>query len=89
MAAFNIQSVIGFLGDLASGSQVDLEKVDDAIDELERIKSSISADDDEAIDKLDEVQDYLQFLLSAKEPSMEEVKEEIVDIIDDLRKWPK
>lgn len=89
MATFNIQSVIAILTDLANRTQFDIEKIDEAIDALEDIKSTIHADDDESLDKVDEIQDYLQYLLVDKNPLMEEIKEELLNVIDDLQQWSK
>jgi hypothetical protein len=85
MATFNAQQVIDILQELSSGNQVDREKFDEAIDALERIKSTINMEDEQAIDKVDEIQDYLQYLLTVREPVIAEIKEELTYMINDLQ----
>jgi len=89
MANFDLQLVIDFLTELANSTQFDAEQIDEGIDTLERIKSSIDVDDEESIDKIDEIQDYLQYLLVVKDPQMEEINEELSIMIDDLQEWGK
>ncbi|MBP2627394.1 MAG: hypothetical protein H6Q68_2105 [Firmicutes bacterium] len=89
MVSFDMQPVIDVLVELANRTQFDPEQIDEGIDALERIKDNINVDDDEAIDKVDEIQDYLQYLLTAKEFLMEEIKEELSAMIGDLQKWSK
>jgi len=86
MAIFNAQPVLDILSELSSGSQLDAEQIEEAIDALECIKSNINIEDDEAIDKVDEIQDYLQYLLTGEESSTEEIKAELSKIINDLQK---
>jgi hypothetical protein len=86
VANFNFQPVINILGELVRDNQLDIEQIDQAIDALESIKSTIDIEDDEAIDKVDELQDYLQYLLTVEEPSLQEIKEELADIISNLKK---
>lgn len=89
MASFNTQSVIDILSELASCSPFDNERIDEAIDALEGIKSTIGTEDDEAIDKVDEIQDFLQYLLTVKEPSLEEAKEELSAVMNEFQEWAK
>ena len=89
MAISNAKLVIEILSELNTSSQFDAGQVDEAIDALERIKSAINIEDDEAIDKVDEIQDYLEYLLAVKEPLLEEVKEELSHMINDLQKGSK
>ncbi|MCE5284577.1 MAG: hypothetical protein LLG02_01830 [Pelosinus sp.] len=84
MASFNVHVVVNILENLANSSQVDTQKVDETIDALERLKSTINIEDDEAIDKVDEIQDYLEFLL-AEESSTDKAKEELHKIINELQ----
>lgn len=63
MVVFNTQPVINILSDLARSTELRVEQIEEAIDDLERIKNTIAVEDDEAIDKVDEMQDYLQYLL--------------------------
>ena len=85
MEKFNVQLVIDILSGLDSSSQLDAEKIDNAIDALEEIKSTIDSEDDEAIDNVDEIQDYLQYLLTIKEPLLDEIKEEISSMMNRLQ----
>jgi len=89
VATFNIKPVIDGLMELVNGQQFDAEKIDEVIDNLEIIKGDIHADDDETIDKVDEIQDYLQYLLTDKELIMEEVREELSQMIRDVQQWSK
>lgn len=89
MATFNAQPVIEILRELASDSRLDTEHIDDAIDALELIKESISTEDDEAIDKVDEIQDFLEYLLTVKEDSLDEAKEELSAMVSDFQEWAK
>jgi len=86
MAICNAQPVIDILSGLSSSSQLDAKQIDEAIDALECTKSNFNIEDDEAIDKVDEIQDYLQYLLTVEESSTEEIKEELAQMINDLQK---
>ena len=45
-------------------------------------------EDDAAIDKLDEMQDYFEYLLTVDELlESDDLKEELSDMIEDLRQW--
>jgi len=89
MTNVTIQPVIDILSALVASSQFSATQIDEAIDALESIKSNINSEDDDAIDAVDEVQDYLQYLLASKEPLLEEVKEELSQMINDLQKKSK
>jgi len=86
MAICNAQPVIDILSWLSSSSQLDAKQIDEAIDALECTKGNFNIEDDEAIDKVDEIQDYLQYLLTVDESSTEEIKEELAKMINDLQK---
>lgn len=87
MVSFNVQFVTDILNDVVSNNELDFDKIDEAIEALENTKKSLNATDDEAIDKLDEIQDYLQYLFVVKEPVMSEIKDELGSIINDLIEW--
>lgn len=89
MTILNAQLVIDLLSQLANSPQLDDEKIDEAIDALECMKSTINSEDDEAIDKIDEMQDYLQYLLTGEESSLEEVQEQLLGMINDLQRLLK
>jgi DNA anti-recombination protein RmuC len=93
MAILNVQSVVNILNELARSTQFDIERINGAIDELEHIKDTINindaADADDAIDKVDEIQDYLQYLSAENEPLMDDIKENLSNMIDDLQEWSK
>lgn len=89
MTIVTIQPVIEILNELATSSKIHAKQIDEAIDALEDIKSTINIEDDEVIDKVDEVQDYLQYLLANKEPLLEEVKAELSQMINDLQGFSK
>lgn len=82
---FNIQPVVEILSGLVASSQLDMGQIDAAVDALEKIKSTIDLENDEVIDKVDEIQDYLEYLLIVDEPLLEEVKEELADLIKGLQ----
>ena len=86
MNNFSMKPVIDILTEILDSAQLESERLEESIDTLERIKSTIDSEDDETIDKVDEIQDYLQYLLTIEEPFMEEIKEELADIIDSLKK---
>lgn len=83
---FNIQPVVEIMSGLVNSSQLDMGQIDAAIDALEKIKSTIAIEDDEVIDKVDEIQDYLEYLLIVDEPLLEEVKKELSDMINKLQR---
>jgi hypothetical protein len=90
MTMRNIQPVINILSEVIRSNQVDVAKVNDAIDILEDVKDDIGLEDDEVIYKIDELQDYLQDLATLDEPSPTgEIKEEITEFIASLQKWSK
>jgi septal ring factor EnvC (AmiA/AmiB activator) len=90
MATYTIQPVIHILTGMLRSNQVDQEKVDEVMEHLERLKESIDEDDEEAIDLLDELQDFLQYITTVEEPfDTEEFRDELTDIIEDLRQWSK
>jgi len=86
MTPLHTQEVIKVLTALATAVHFDAAQLDAAIDNLEAIKQAIDADDDEAIDTVDEIQDYLQYLLAVEEPSMTEIKAELAAMLDELQK---
>lgn len=79
------QQAIDILREVIRNKQLDAEKLDEVIAILEDNKVSIKAEDDEAIDKLDEIQDYFQYLMTVKEPFGEDIEEEIKKIIEALQ----
>ena len=82
---FNFQPVVEILSGLMKNSEIEVEQVDVAIDALEEIKNTIDIEDDETIDKIDEIQDYFEYLLAIDEPSLDEVKEELAEMIKNLQ----
>lgn len=89
MEILNEQAVIDILTQLAHDSQLDDEKVDEAIDALESMKSTMNLEDDESIDTIDEMQDYLEYLLTGEETSFEDIQEQLFIMIDNLYKMVK
>lgn len=89
MSSVNKQTIIEMLTQLANCSQLDEEQVDKAIDALEDMKSTLNVEDDESIDKIDEMQDYLEYVLSGEESSLEDVQEQLFIMIDMLYKMVK
>lgn len=84
-----VQRVIDILTQLKNSSQIDEEKIDEAIDGLECMKDDISLEDDELIDTIDEMQDYLEYLLTGEEASFEDMQEQLLSMIDKLHKIAK
>lgn len=82
---FPVQGVVEVLSGLVASSQLHEGEISDAIDALEVIKNAIPIAEDDAIDKVDEIQDYLDYLLVADEPLHDEVKEEIANMIHSLQ----
>ena len=89
MKTFNPQPVIAILQKLVDNPRLDREQLDEAIENLEDGKKAIDPGDDEGIDRVDEIQEYLQYVLTAKNPLLEEVKEELVNLIHDLQQLTK
>jgi len=85
MATLNVQLIIEVLEGLVNYTELNLAKFDEAIDVLENIKSTLDADNEEDIDKIDEIQDYFQYLLTMEEPLIDEIHEEILHMIDYLQ----
>ncbi len=85
MLTFNAQPVIDIVRRLANNVEFDREEIEAAINALECLKNRIDANNDEAIDKVDEIQDYLQYALLIEEPLMEEIKTELTVMINDLQ----
>lgn len=83
-----IKIVIHILQEAIQSSQIDTEKFDDAIELLETAKANFT--DDEVIDKIDEIQDYFEYLLTMGDTAVtEETKEELLGIIEALTQWSK
>ncbi len=89
MRICNEEKVIEILTQVAHSSQLNEEKVDEAIDVLEGIKSTMSLEDDESIDTIDEMQDYLEYLLTGEETAFEDIQEQLFSMIDNLNKMVK
>ena len=92
MEKVDFQSVITILEKVKnqSSSEFDCDQISTAIDDLEAAKGKLSKEQDDAIDMIDEVQDYLEYLLNSDEAvAADELKEEINDMIDDLRQYSK
>lgn len=82
------QPVINLLQDIADypERELDTEKLEQAISNLEGIKSGLINPSEDLVDLIDEVQDYLEYLLNTEEPLMgSEFQEEIADVIKDLK----
>lgn len=92
MEKVNFQSVIEVLEQVKSHADISEndEKINAAIEELEITKSKLSTEQDDTIDMVDEVQDYLEYLLHREETvAADELKAEIADMINDLREFSK
>lgn len=89
MKTFDPQPVIAILQNVADNPRLDLAQIDEAIEKLEDGKRDIDPGDDEGIDRVDEIQDYLQYIVTAKNPLPEEVKEELANLIHELQQAMK
>lgn len=88
MVIRNIQPIINILSEVIRSNQIDVERIDDAIDLLEDVKDNIGLEDNETIYKIDELQDSLQDLITLEEATVtQEIKEEITEIIASMQKW--
>jgi hypothetical protein len=88
MVMRDIQPVINMLSELIHSSPLDAEKIDEAFDLLEDVKDNIDVVDNEALYKIDELQDNLQDLITLEEACVtQEIKEEIAEIIATMQKW--
>lgn len=85
MTTFPTRPVIDMLKALAELAEFDARKFDEAIDVLERIKEEVEAADDEVIDRIDEIQDYLQYVLAIEDPLQEELQAELTAMIEELQ----
>jgi len=82
-----IQFNISMLKKMLAKDRLEAEEIEQAIDSLEEAKSSFDMEDDEAIDKMDELQDYFEYLLTANKPfDILEIKREITSLLKTLEK---
>lgn len=79
--------IISILKKILAQDELETEEIEKSIDRLEEAKSSVAAEDDETIDKMDELQDYFEYLLTANKPfDIMEIKQEIANLIKTLEK---
>ena len=84
--ASQIMPIINNLLDMVKTNVIDVEILNNCIDLLETIKTTISSDDEFVIDSIDETQDYLYYLISTNETTISsEIKEDIIEVIDNLK----
>jgi len=82
-----IQFAISMLKKILDNDRLTAEEIEQAIDILEVTKDSVGIEEEEAIDKMDEMQDYFEYLLTANKPfDMLEIKQEIAGLIETLEK---
>jgi len=82
-----IQFAISMLKKILDNDRLTAEEIEQAIDILEVTKDSVGMEEEEAIDKMDEMQDYFEYLLTANKPfDMLEIKQEITGLIETLEK---
>ena len=84
MTENSAQQAVIVLTKLATEETFDAERFDAAIDELEQIKGSVASE--ELVDEIDEIQDYLQYLLSVPLPDMTEIRTELAGMLAELGK---
>lgn len=85
MSGFRVQTIIDVLTPLLRCEAFEAELLDDAIDALEEVKATIADEDESLVDKVDEIQDYLQYLLAIENPAVSEMKDELAAMLDDLQ----
>ncbi len=85
MSGFRVQAIVDALNPLFNCEEFDAELIDDTIDALEDVKMAIDDEDEVMVDKVDEIQDYLQYLLTSEELSVAEMKDELAAMLDDLQ----
>lgn len=85
----DFQPVVAILEDvILPGNSDDVaEKLGVVIEKLDGIKEALPQEEEEIIDAIDEIQDYLDFILTTND-SLDTVdrKEEIADIIGELKR---
>ncbi len=80
-----MQSTISVLKQLLLKDQMGKEEIERVIDLLETAKVLLGPDDDEIIDKMDELQDYFDYLLLQDIPfDMLEIKREVTALLETL-----
>lgn len=78
------------LEDMLRQGRIDSLKIEEALEHLEGAKAAVDDEDDAAIDRLDEMQDYLEYLLTVDELlESETVKEELAELIEELHHWQR
>ena len=83
-----MNKIIVILEDMLRKGRIDSLKVEEALEYLEGEKAVVDDEDDAAIDKLDEMQDYFEYLLTVDELlESDDLKEELSDMIEVLRQW--
>jgi len=85
----DFQPVVAILEDVIQPGNSDnvAEKLGAVIETLDGIKEALPQEEEEIIDAIDEIQDYLDFILTTND-SLDTVdrKEEIADIIGELKR---
>ena len=85
----DFQPVVAILEDVIQPGNSDdvAEKLGVVIEKLDGIKETLPQEEEEIIDAIDEIQDYLDFILTTND-SLDTVdrKEEIADIIGELKR---
>ncbi len=78
-----IKKAISLLKKMAAQEQIEAEEIEQAIIALEAVKDSIGTEEEEIIDKIDEMQDYFEYTLASNQPiDLTEVKQEITSLIE-------
>lgn len=80
------KAVIEILKNMLNMDSCSNDYLAEMIDKIDIIKNNINClDDDELIDKFDEIQDYFEYLLISDNPlDINEIKHEILEMINDL-----
>jgi len=78
-----IEKAISLLKKMAGQEQIGEEEIAQAIIALESAKDSVGTEEEETIDKIDELQDYFEYILASNQPiDLAEVKQEITSLIE-------
>ncbi|MBP1763582.1 MAG: hypothetical protein H6Q65_640 [Firmicutes bacterium] len=80
-----IETAISLLKKMAGQERVGVEEIEQAISALEAAKDIVGTENEETIDKIDELQDYFDYVLASNRPiDLAEAKQEITALLEAL-----
>lgn len=92
MTANIFQPIIELLQDIAHSTAENLDRnsLHAAVETLDEVKDQLDGASEDIVDLVDEVQDYLEYLIHTDEPLLdEEFREELAEVISDLKSAAK